>query len=97
MIIGLFGLQLGQNSSGSGLLSNSLISDTSDITLPICTKPEKFSQKDESAWCSRWLVVNIEENKSSWKWNCLAEQETYTCHFTENRDYPTRWGILFKK
>ena len=50
LVIGLFIAQMNHEGSKS-LMSNALTSRQKERD--ICTKPEKFSAPDESAWCSQ--------------------------------------------
>lgn len=63
----------------------------------ICTKPEKFSTPDESAWCSKGFVKNIEENRHTWNWSCLVNETEYRCHFTEDISYSSMTPRILKK
>jgi hypothetical protein len=97
LVFGLFIVQIQNHSATAPLLSNTLSPISGEITVEVCSKPEQFSAKDESAWCNTGLASNIEQYLHTWSWSCMVGERVHVCHFTENVAYPTRGGILFKK
>ncbi len=97
LVLGVFVVQVVQHPTTSGLLSNTLSEASNGNTVEICAKPDQFSKPEESAWCNRGLVSEIEEHRHTWNWSCLVGEKVYSCHFTENVSYPTRGGVLFTK
>lgn len=97
LVFGLFIVQATNRSATAPLLSNTLSPISGEITVEICSKPEEFSEKNESAWCNTGLASNISKHLNTWSWSCRVGERVHTCHYTENVTYPTRGGVLFKK
>lgn len=81
----------------SGLLSNAVSTVSGEVSTTICTKPEGFTESDESAWCQKGLASDIKEENDVWNWSCIVGEVVRECTFEKTIDYPTRGGVLFKK
>lgn len=53
LVFGLLIIQITQHTRTSALLSNTLSPNSRETIVEICTKPESFSEKNESAWCNK--------------------------------------------
>lgn len=97
LIIGTFALQISTTRQDAGLLSNSISTVSGEVAVAICTKPEGFTEKNESAWCQRGLAADIHQERNIWNWSCLIGDVIRKCTFEKTSTYRTHGSIFFHR
>lgn len=95
LIIGTFSLQLNK-SHENALLSDTLWTISGEVNVAICTKPEGFTEPEESAWCQRGLAADIKKDNNIWNWSCVLGDIVRSCTFEKTATYPAH-QIFFQK